>query len=156
MNTIGQLIFCIFSHTTRYRLLVQVAHALICRRSRPVHCLLNPFHATVARRSNWLRREVVNVHVRAAMSQSSQLNCHITSFIINLNDWLKSVGYIGCITHTFYLQVATQRRLCACAIWYKSDSTHSCVMRCNPLVCIYPWASASPRDNRKLVGYIGA
>ena len=34
------------------------------------------------------------------------------------------------------------------------DHTHSCVMRYNPLVCIYP--SASPRDNRKLVGYIGA
>ena len=34
------------------------------------------------------------------------------------------------------------------------DHTHSWVMRSNPLVCIYP--SASPRDNRKLVGYIGA
>ena len=43
--------------------------------------------------------------------------------IHNKNDWLKSVGYIDCITHTFYLTeticyVATQRKLYACAIWY--------------------------------------
>ena len=34
------------------------------------------------------------------------------------------------------------------------DHTHSCVMRYNTLVYSYP--SASPRDNRKPVGYIGA
>ena len=38
------------------------------------------------------------------MQKLRSLTIVIPYYIIhNKNDWLKSVGYIGCITHTFYL-----------------------------------------------------